>query len=694
MTRKNKFLSLLLAGAVAVSGFAFPALAEEAPMEAMTGMAEDYLGEELPDFSVETLDGETFTLSETLKEKKGVLINLWATWCGPCASEFPYLEAAYEQYSDEISVIALSVEEEDTPEKLTDYAKEHGMTFDIGSDTGIGLGNIFATEGIPTSVVVDRFGKVVLVEVGSQPSVDPFLNLFEYLSSEDYTESVILDAFPPTKPNVEPADPAELAEYLNGEDTEIVWSNPTDPMVWPMVPVHLLLGGEAGMEETEAMEAESEDAMMESEAMDAESEDAMMESETMEAESTDAMMESEAMEAESKDAMMESETMEEEAEEPAADASLLTAVEAPARYVTSSNSHREDSTASITGTFNSAAGDVLAFDFRTTTEAGCDLFTISLDGSIVKTFGGEHGWSTYALEMPGDGEHTIAFSYLKDYTTSYEEDQIWFGNVRLLSGEEAVAALAANPAYPTAEEISFTVQNENAKEIVFTGDEEDLEPLIFYFDAQKAYIVNDETVKVRAMVDDTIDPESAFFFNNYDGTQFSLIEGLDGEGYSYESGLDDVAVTGYPYTNVYLYLSSITYDYRSFLLFANEENANAFVESLAEEGLEVAWTYADGTDPSTTAAATPAADNGMAEYTVIFQDQNGDPVPGCIVNFCTDEACTPVVADDAGTAVFTGEPYEYHLQVIKVPEGYSFDTEQEFYTEAESSEIRFEVTKN
>lgn len=58
---------------------------------------EDYLGGPMPDFTVSTLDGGTFTLSDALKEKDAVLVNFWATWCGPCAFEFPYLEEAYEQ---------------------------------------------------------------------------------------------------------------------------------------------------------------------------------------------------------------------------------------------------------------------------------------------------------------------------------------------------------------------------------------------------------------------------------------------------------------------------------------------------------------------------------------------------------------------------------------------------------------------
>ena len=80
-------------------------------------------------------------------------------------------------------------------------------------------------------------------------------------------------------------------------------------------------------------------------------------------------------------------------------------------------------------------------------------------------------------------------------------------------------------------------------------------------------------------------------------------------------------------------------------------------------------------------------------YTVAFVDQNGDAVPGCVVNFCTDEMCAISFADEGGVAVFTGAPYAYHLRIIRVPEGYEFDADREYRTEAHSQSLTIALTR-
>ncbi len=141
---------------------------------------EDMQGKAFPDFTAKTIDGKTFKLSEALKTHDLVLINFWATWCGPCCMEFPYLEAAWEQYSDRVAVIALSVERSDSVTVLRKFAKEYGLNFPVGRDEK----NQFSKMGgqyIPTTLILDKEGRVLLVEVGAKGSVEEFTELFDSL---------------------------------------------------------------------------------------------------------------------------------------------------------------------------------------------------------------------------------------------------------------------------------------------------------------------------------------------------------------------------------------------------------------------------------------------------------------------------------------------------------------------------------
>ena len=162
-------LVLVLVFTLAVSG-------AHADPEAMYGLP-------FPDFSVKTIDGNTFTLSESLKTQDLVVINFWATWCPPCCMEFPFLQEAWEKYADRVDVIAMSIERTDTEKVLKSFAKEYGLTFSIGRDEKKLLDKMHG-DAIPTTLIVDRDGKVVSVDVGAQMSVKDFTDLFDSLLNE------------------------------------------------------------------------------------------------------------------------------------------------------------------------------------------------------------------------------------------------------------------------------------------------------------------------------------------------------------------------------------------------------------------------------------------------------------------------------------------------------------------------------
>ena len=151
---------------------------------------EELLGTKFPDFTMKTVDGGTFTLSEALKEKQVVLINMFATWCGPCKMEFPEMIRSYEERKDYVDVFAFSHDHEngDSEEKLKKFAEDFKLPFHVAYDDDLALDTFSAFRGIPATIVVDRFGTICFVQSGcffNKGQIDRVLDTF---IGDDYTD--------------------------------------------------------------------------------------------------------------------------------------------------------------------------------------------------------------------------------------------------------------------------------------------------------------------------------------------------------------------------------------------------------------------------------------------------------------------------------------------------------------------------
>ena len=196
------------------------------------------LGDVMYDFSVVDSDGNTVTLSEMLKEKDMVLINFFFTTCGPCANEFPYMEEAYQLYKDNVGIIAL--DPLDDAATVATYQKSMGLTFPMAACQAA-WSQTFGITGYPTSLVVDRYGVICLLEVGGITSLRPFTSIFEHFTG-DYEQKLCwngaADVITTMKPTHEMPASEEIAATINNGDIAVSYrpeEGEAAEFTWPFI---------------------------------------------------------------------------------------------------------------------------------------------------------------------------------------------------------------------------------------------------------------------------------------------------------------------------------------------------------------------------------------------------------------------------------------------------------------------------
>jgi peroxiredoxin len=118
-----------------------------------------------PDFSLEDMHGNKVTLSDF--QGRPVLINFWASWCPPCRSEMPELQRVYAaQEADGLVILAVNTVYQDELDDVNDFVAEQKLTFPILLDSEGAVAVAYRASTLPTSVFVDRAGKIHLVQIG------------------------------------------------------------------------------------------------------------------------------------------------------------------------------------------------------------------------------------------------------------------------------------------------------------------------------------------------------------------------------------------------------------------------------------------------------------------------------------------------------------------------------------------------
>lgn len=122
---------------------------------------------EAPDFIVEDMDGNQVKLSDM--RGKPVVLNFWASWCGPCKSEMPHFDKLYQENKDTFAFMMVDLVDgqRETVEKGKAFIEKNNYNFPVYFDTIQNVGMSYGVTSIPTTLFIDKDGYVVTAYTGA-----------------------------------------------------------------------------------------------------------------------------------------------------------------------------------------------------------------------------------------------------------------------------------------------------------------------------------------------------------------------------------------------------------------------------------------------------------------------------------------------------------------------------------------------
>jgi len=122
-------------------------------------------GHPAPEFTLATLDGEQISLSDL--RGKPVIVNFWASWCGPCRLEMPDLQTTFTEQGDALTILGVNLTERDSDlDEVAAFINEFDLTFPIVLDTEGEVADLYQVRGQPASVFIDADGVISTVFYG------------------------------------------------------------------------------------------------------------------------------------------------------------------------------------------------------------------------------------------------------------------------------------------------------------------------------------------------------------------------------------------------------------------------------------------------------------------------------------------------------------------------------------------------
>ena len=122
------------------------------------------VGNLAPDFQLQNLDGQTVSLSEL--RGKPVLINFWATWCGYCIDEMPFIQEIYEEWSDQ-GLKVLAINKGESSSTVAAFMRSYSLPFTVLLDTKQDVAQRYNITGIPTTFFIDKDGIIQEKVIGA-----------------------------------------------------------------------------------------------------------------------------------------------------------------------------------------------------------------------------------------------------------------------------------------------------------------------------------------------------------------------------------------------------------------------------------------------------------------------------------------------------------------------------------------------
>jgi len=154
---RNRIVAIAAALALALPAFAGPA------------------GSPAPQFTLAARSGEDVSLAQY--KGRVVMLNFWASWCGPCRQEMPLLESVYKKYG-KMGFTLLGVNLEPDSQAANEWLKQTPVSFPILYDKDSKVSKLYDVAGMPSTVIIDRSGKLRMLHRGYKPGDEN-----EYLDS-------------------------------------------------------------------------------------------------------------------------------------------------------------------------------------------------------------------------------------------------------------------------------------------------------------------------------------------------------------------------------------------------------------------------------------------------------------------------------------------------------------------------------